>query len=71
MSESTGETGFCNMFENFQNKKLKEELGASLAAQWISFHLPMQGTQVRSLVQEIPHATEQLSLCSTTTEPAL
>ena len=29
----------------------------------------MQETQVWSLVWEDPHATEQLSLCATTTEP--
>ena len=29
----------------------------------------MQGTQVRSLVREDPHAVEQLSPCATTTEP--
>ena len=29
------------------------------------------GTQVRSFVGKIPHAMEQLSLCTTTTEPML
>ena len=28
--------------------------GASLVAQWLRIRLPMQGTQVRSLVQEDP-----------------
>ena len=28
--------------------------GASLVAQWLRIHLPMQGTQVRSLVREDP-----------------
>ena len=32
--------------------------------------LPMQGTGVRSLGGKILHATEQLSPCATTTEPA-
>ena len=27
---------------------------ASLVAQWLRFHLPMQGTQVRALVREDP-----------------
>ena len=45
--------------------------GASLVAQWLRIRLPMQGTQVRALVQKIPHAAEQLSPCATTTEPAL
>ena len=31
----------------------------------------MQRTQVQSLVEKIPHATEQLSLCATTTKSAL
>ena len=29
-------------------------LGTSLVAQWLRIHLPMQGTQVQSLVQEDP-----------------
>ena len=29
-------------------------LGASLVAQWLRIHLPMQGTRVRALVQEDP-----------------
>ena len=45
--------------------------GASLMAQWLRIHLPMQGTRVQSLVWENPHAAEQLSPCTTTTEPAL
>ena len=30
------------------------QLGTSLVVQWLRIHLPMQGTQVRSLVQEDP-----------------
>ena len=33
---------------------LKEYMGTSLVAQWLRIHLPMQGTQVRSLVLEDP-----------------
>ena len=40
-------------------------------AQWLRIRLPMQGTWVRALVREDPHATEQLSPRATTTEPAL
>ncbi|KAJ8786228.1 hypothetical protein J1605_006448 [Eschrichtius robustus] len=36
-------------------------LWASLVAQWLRIHLPMQGTQVQALVRKIPHAAEQLS----------
>ena len=30
----------------------KTIMGASLVVQWLRIHLPMQGTQVQSLVQE-------------------
>ena len=40
-------------------------------AQQSRIRLPMQGTWVRVLVQKIPHAAEQLSPGTTTTEPAL
>ena len=32
----------------------KEERGASLVAQWLGVHLPMQGTRVRAPVREDP-----------------
>jgi len=38
--------------------------------QWVKIHLPMQGTQIPSLAQEDPQAVEQLSPCTTSTEPA-
>ena len=50
---------------------LKIEMGASLVAQWLRIHLPMQETQVRALVQEAPTCAEQLSPRATTAEPAL
>ena len=38
-----------------RDKEYKDRsLGASLVAQWLRIHLLMQGTQVRSLVQEDP-----------------
>ena len=37
-------------------------MGASLVAQWLRIHLPMHGTQVRSLVREDP-------TCSGATKP--
>ena len=43
--------------------------GTFLVAQWIGICLPMQGTWVRSLVQKIPHAMEELSPQTTTIEP--
>ena len=33
---------------------IKMGLGASLVAQWLRIHLPMQGTQVQGLVREDP-----------------
>ena len=42
--------------------------GTSLVGQWIRIRMPMQGTGVRSLVQEDPHTSEQLSLWATTPE---
>ena len=42
----------------------------SLVVQWLRTYLPVQGTQVQSLVQEdCTHTTGQLSLCAMTTEP--
>ena len=35
------------------NLPLKAFLGTSLVVQWLRIHLPMQGTQVRSLVREL------------------
>ena len=37
-----------------KNKCLKMAIGTSLVAQWLRIRLPMQGTQVRALVQEDP-----------------
>ena len=46
-------------------------LGASLVVQWLRIHLPLQGTWVRSLVQEqrshVPRVTKPMP--ATTTEP--
>ena len=42
----------------------------SLVVQWLRIRLPMQGTWVQSRGTSIPHAMGQLSLCTTTTEPA-
>ena len=44
-------------------------LGAFLVAWWIRICVPLQETQVGSLVGEDP--TEQLNLCPTTAEPEL
>ena len=56
-----------SMFQ-WRCKSTKAPERASLVAQWLRVRLPMQGTQVRALVQE--DATEQVSPCATTTEPA-
>ena len=49
----------------------KIKTGAFLVAQWQRITLPMQETQVRPLIHKIPRTSEQLSPCSTRTEPAL
>ena len=56
------------------NNKKNQGRGTSLVVQWIRIHLPMQGTQVRSLVREDltccratkPARLQLLSLCSAT-----
>ena len=53
---------------------LKCSPGTSLVVEWLRIRLPIQGTRVRALhvgSGKIPHAAEQLSPCTTTTEPAL
>ena len=44
-------TSLCSL-KTFLLKR--ERVGTSLVAQWLRIRLPMQGTQVRSLVQEDP-----------------
>ena len=39
---------------NSGNNSMKDLKGTSLVIQWLRIHLPMQGTQVRSLVWEDP-----------------
>jgi len=46
-----------------KSRGIRTELGTSLVAQWLRIYLPMQGTQVRSLVQEDPTC-----LCAATTD---
>ena len=58
-----GRTTFLITIKNYM------VVGASLVAQWLRIHLPVQGTQVQALVLEDPTCVEQLSLCTTTTEP--
>ena len=68
--------GYSRNYPN-EEKKAEERVVqktqscASLVVQWLRIRLPTQGTQVRALVREIPHATEQLIPCAATTEPAL
>ena len=48
---------------------MKKKTEASLVAQWERIHLPLQETWVWSLIWEDPTYLEQLSLCTTNTEP--
>ena len=50
-------------------KKMKDR--TSLVVQWLRIRLPIQGTQVRSLVQEDPTCRGATNLCVTTTKPVL
>ena len=43
----------------------------SLVAQWRRICLPVQETWVQSWFRKLPHASEQLSLCTTATELTL
>ena len=45
--------------------------GISPVAQWIRIHLLMQGHGFDPWSGKVPHATEQVTPCTTTTEPAL
>ena len=45
---------FLVQVTNFKFLPLKTNLRASLVAQWLRIHLPMQGTWVRALVGEDP-----------------
>ena len=61
----------CKVSVQFlQQSDPKRWLEMPLVVQWMGVHLSMQGTQVWSLAQKGPPATEQLSSCTATTEPA-
>ena len=48
------------LYTEYKHLIIKNKLWASLVEQWLRICLPMQGTWVRTLVWEDPHATEQL-----------
>ena len=53
------------------SRTYREIYWASLVAQWLRIFLPMQGHGFKPWSEKIPHAVEQLSPCTTTTEPVL
>ena len=55
-----------------ENKEVlkKNPPWASLVAQWLRIHLPMLGHGFEPCSRKIPNAAQQLSPCTTTTEPA-
>ena len=55
----------------FLKINVKNDQRTSLVTQWMGICLAMPETQVQSLVQEATTCTEQLSPCTTTTEPVL
>lgn len=60
---------FCYVYFTTIKKKNPR---TSLVVQWIGIHLPMQGTSsIPGLGRSHGDATEQLSLCATTTEAVL
>ena len=54
-----------------RKERKKKKKKTFLVAQWMRICLAVQKTRVRSLVWKIPHAMEQLSSCTTNTEPVL
>ena len=52
-------------------RKFKITYGTSLVVKWLRIHLPMQGTPVRSLVQEDSKILQLLSPCSRAGAPQL
>ena len=50
---------------------LESACWASLMAQWLRIHCQCRGHRFEPCSGRIPHAAEQLSPCTTTTEPAL
>ena len=57
--------------EKFEEWIQDPVIQASLVVQWLRIHLPMQGHGFEPWSGKIPHATEQLSLCTTITESVL
>ena len=55
----------------FTDPVKRYRVGAFLVVQWLRICLPVQGTRFKPWSRKIPHAAEQLSPRSTTTEPAL
>ena len=60
-------SGFTAAF----TKLLTTHVRASLVAQWLRICYQCRGHGFEPWSRKIPHATEQLSPCATTTEPAL
>ena len=74
----SGIQGFFNFHKSISVihhiNKLKNKnhmIGTSLVVQWLRICLPMQGHGLKPWSGKSPHAMEELSPCTTTTEPAL
>ena len=74
LGNTTADTPGCiptlSQSQNTMNEiTIRNERRISLGVQWLGIHLPIQRTQVRSLMGKNPHATEQLRPCTTPAEP--
>ena len=68
---SEGETREFPGVTFLENKLGRSLQGTSLVVQWLRICLPSRGRGFDPWYGQIPHAVEQLSPCSTATEPGL
>ena len=59
----------CSKSPINKEMQIKTTVRASLVAQWSKVCMPTQGHRFNPWSRKIPHAVEQLSPCTTTTDP--
>ena len=62
-------TKSCSILPHLKPPCQNYQARTPLVVRWLRIRLPMQGTQVRSLLQGDPYAAEQQSLGTTAAEP--